>query len=106
MLAFEIENRLNEAKLRVELAMAEKYELQLAKLKRESRFAIDVADELARAREKHRTPIHSAHEGYAVLLEELDEVKAEVFHGDRTKLRAELVQVAAMAQRMAEDLSL
>jgi len=51
--------------------------------------------------------MNSAHEGYAVLLEEVDEVKQEVFHGsDRTKLRDELIQVAAMAQRMAEDLNL
>lgn len=70
-------------------------------------FAIRVRAELLRARMKHPRGMNSAHEGYAVLLEEVDEVKDEVFHGkDKRKLRAELVQVAAMAQRMAEDLGL
>jgi hypothetical protein len=69
-------------------------------------FRIDVQRELIRARGKHG-PMNSAHEGFAILLEEVDEVKAEVFHGkDRAKLRAELIQVAAMAQRMAEDLNI
>lgn len=67
----------------------------------------DVASELFKARSKHPMQMHSAHEGFAILLEEVDEVKQEVFHGhDRAKLRAELVQVAAMAQRMIEDLKL
>lgn len=72
-----------------------------------TRFAADVVAELARARRKHPEPINSTHEGFAVLMEEFEEVKADVFHGaDRAALRAELVQVAAVAQRMAEDLSL
>lgn len=68
-------------------------------------FADLVAKELDRARRKHPQQIHSKHEGFAVLLEEVDEVKAEVFHGkDFRLLLDELVQVGAMAQRMAEDL--
>lgn len=69
-------------------------------------FENRVALELTRARQKHSTPIHSPHEGYAVLLEEVREVEKEVFWGDRKGLRDELVQVAAMAQRMAEDCKL
>lgn len=66
-----------------------------------------VIDELARARGKHPRPCHSRHEGFAVLLEEVEEVKEAVFrnHSDED-LVAELVQVAAMAIRMAEDLGL
>lgn len=70
-------------------------------------FTDEVEYELASARSKHPTPMHSAHEGFAILLEEVDEVKQEVFHGkSRQLLREELIQVAAMAQRMAEDLQL
>lgn len=70
-------------------------------------FDFDVRVELDRARAKHSRPMNSAHEGYAVLLEEVEEVKQEVFHGgDRKAMRDELIQVAAMAQRMAEDLGL
>lgn len=68
---------------------------------------VDVASELRRATDKHG-PILSAHEGYAVILEELDEVKAEVWKRqyDQAALRKELVQVAAMAVRMVLDLGL
>lgn len=69
-----------------------------------------VKGELEAARTKHAKPINSLHEGYAVLLEEVDEVKQEVFWGGKatrtTNTLAELVQVAAMAQRMAEDCNL
>lgn len=62
----------------------------------------DVLDELAWAR-KTFPPFHSAHEGFAVLLEEVDELKAEVWkHPARRSpgaMRREAVQVAAMALR-------
>jgi hypothetical protein len=66
-----------------------------------------VRQELRRARERH-APLHSAHEAYAVILEELDEVKAEVWKRelDRAQLRRELLQLAAMAIRAIEDLEL
>lgn len=65
-----------------------------------------VRNEIESARIKHPTPIHSPHEGYAILLEEVREVEKEVFWGERKGLKAELIQVAAMAQRMAEDCKL
>lgn len=65
-----------------------------------------VAEEVATARSKH-APINSVHEGYAVILEELDEVWEEVKkktkERDLPHLLKELVQVSAMAQRTAED---
>lgn len=68
-----------------------------------------VAVELARAR-SHHAPLNSAHEAYAVILEELDEFKAEVWkktrERDKTAMRAELIQLAAMAIRAVEDLEL
>lgn len=67
-------------------------------------------DELTRARNMYGYNIANAHEGYAVILEEMDELKEEVWkkpaNRDPRKLLNELVQIAAMAQRMAEDLGL
>ena len=67
----------------------------------------DVALELSKARIKH-APMRSAHEAYAVILEELDEVWAEIKANsiDREKLRKELTHVAAMAIRAIDDLKL
>lgn len=72
-------------------------------------FLALVKAELARARHLH-APLHSPHEAYGAILEELDEFWDQVrMHDDRrekeTMLR-ELVQVAAMAMRTAEDLHL
>lgn len=69
-----------------------------------------VAAELGRARAKHPGRINSVHLGYAVLLEELEEfwteVKKQRAERDPRFLLAELTQVAAMAQRVAEDTGL
>lgn len=62
--------------------------------------------EIEAARGSHK-PINSAHEGYAVILEELDEFWEEVrkkrSERSHDRMVAELVQIAAMAQRTAED---
>ena len=67
------------------------------------------AAELIAARAEH-PPVPSLHHYHGVILEELAEFSAEVAHkpGLRCKARilAELVQVAAMAQRCAEDMGL
>jgi hypothetical protein len=74
-----------------------------------SKFNAMVEAEIAFARGKH-APINSAHEGYSVILEELDEfweqVRLKRAARSKGKMLSELVQVAAMAQRTAEDLSL
>jgi len=73
-------------------------------------FAQRVAAELQQARSKHTTNINSLHEGYAVILEEVDElweiVRMKRENRDRAAVIEELVQIAAMAQRTAEDLNL
>jgi hypothetical protein len=69
-------------------------------------FQDQVAIELARARKKFPV-LNSLHEGYAVILEELDEFWDEIKKQDheRNKVRIieELIQVSAMCQRVAED---
>ncbi len=70
---------------------------------------MELRKEYERATENHK-PMNSAHEGYAVILEELDELKAEVFkkQGTRShdKMRHEAIQVAAMAIRFIFDVCL
>lgn len=50
---------------------------------------------------------NSAHEGFAVLLEEVDELKAHVWtkqkHRDLEAMRKEAIQIAAMAVRFATE---
>lgn len=62
--------------------------------------------ELARATSKFG-PFHNVHEGYAVILEELDELWTDIKNnaGATAKARAEACQVAAMAIRYMMDLT-
>jgi hypothetical protein len=71
-----------------------------------SEFPVDVANEVVA--ECHRAmdawpPLNSAHEGYAVMLEEVDElwdhVKTKQRDRDLQAMRKEAIQVAAMALR-------
>lgn len=65
----------------------------------------EVKAELLSATEKFG-PFSSAHEGYAIILEELDElwfdIKAKV--SKKKNMRAEAIQVAAMAVRFVTDI--
>ena len=69
-------------------------------------FTEMVEKELKRARTLHE-PWHSAHEGWAILYEEVDELWDEVRRkagGNRDdRMLHEIVQIGAMAQRFAED---
>lgn len=75
----------------------------------ETRFARKVRLELTRAQCSF-PPMHSLHEGYAVIVEELEEFwhecKKKPAARNPEELLRELVQVAAMCQRTAEDLGL
>jgi len=74
-----------------------------------SPFFAYAQDELRYARTTH-APLNSAHEGYAVILEEVDElwqeIKSKRNERDQTAMLVELAHIAAMAGRIAEDLSL
>jgi len=69
-------------------------------------WEVKVREELAIARDRN-APINSLHEGYAVILEEFDElwehVRKNAKYRHRPAVLAELVQIAAMCQRVAED---
>jgi hypothetical protein len=75
----------------------------------ESTFSDAVQRELLEARAKHAR-LNSAHEGYAVILEELDEFweqcRLRREQRDKREMLRELIQISAMAQRTAEDLEL
>ena len=66
----------------------------------------DVTDELVTAMESYPA-FHSAHEGFGVLKEEVDElwehVKVKQGGRDIAAMRAEAIQIAAMAIRFAAD---
>lgn len=69
-----------------------------------SSVSIEAREECERARKVHPKPFNSAHEGYAVLREEVDELWDEVKKGgteprSRERMRKEALQVAAMALR-------
>lgn len=64
--------------------------------------------EFNRATDTH-APQSSAHEGYAILLEEVDElwdeVKLKSFVRSPERMRTEAIQVAAMAMRFVVDIT-
>lgn len=68
---------------------------------------IDAVNELEWAKKSY-PPMASPHEGYAIIREELDElweeIKKKPSARDAKKMRAEVIQIAAMALRFAEDL--
>ena len=72
-------------------------------------FVQAVIRESERAEAKH-PKFPTLHHSYAVLLEEVDEFKAEVWKQsdarDNAAMRKELIQIAAMCLRTVEDLNL
>ena len=78
-------------------------------LSEEDNVFIDMAEELDHASVAF-TEMNSAHEAYAVILEELDEfwdqVRLKPAMQDKAKMRKELIQVGAMCARAILDLEL
>jgi len=67
-------------------------------------ITMDMLDELAMATKKFG-PFASPHEGYAVILEELDELWDAIKTGGSAEdVRAEAIQVGAMAMRFCLDM--
>jgi len=62
-----------------------------------------VKHEVVKAQKKFPT-FHSAHEGYAILKEEVDEMWTEVKKNNRFQTLNECIQVAAMAVRFLVDI--
>ena len=67
----------------------------------------DILAEVFRAKRKYPRSFNSAHEGYAVVLEEMDELKAHVWakqsERDLVEMRKEAIQAAAMLLRFAAE---
>jgi hypothetical protein len=65
----------------------------------------EVETELLKSYEKHSS-FKGSHEGYAVILEELDELWDEVKKHERNfkLMRKECIQIAAMAIKFARDI--
>jgi hypothetical protein len=72
---------------------------------------LDVLGEIGREVQQAESkwpPMNSAHEAYAVLLEEVDELKGHVWTNQKRRdiasMRDEAIQVAAMAVRFIRDI--
>lgn len=78
-------------------------------MKPDEGFLVDVENEYKRARSRH-APMHSYHEAYAIILEELDEfwehVRKYPKEYNPDEIYNELVQIAAMALSAATELAM
>jgi hypothetical protein len=72
-----------------------------------TQIALEICAEVESAESKWPA-MNSAHEAYAVLLEEVDELKAHVWTNQKRRdiaaMRKEAIQVAAMAVRLIRDI--
>ena len=66
----------------------------------------EIGEQLEKARDKHAPPMHGPHEGYALILEELDDLWELVSaqKHDPIEMKKEALHVAAMAARFVLDL--
>jgi len=71
-------------------------------------FLENVESESSRARSIKKKPINSVHEGYALILEEVDElweqVRMKSDKRDYENMYIELVQIAGLSKRLVEDI--
>ena len=72
-----------------------------------SRVLSDAGAELGKALRKYPTKLHGPHEGYSVILEELDELWEEVKRKPKkrsaARMRKESIQIAVTALRFAME---
>jgi hypothetical protein len=96
-----LEKRVDDLRLELERMRGCGSEMALDKKEQPNPFDA----ELQRAKEKFPA-FNSAHEGLAVIEEELHELRLEVYAGKRrdvAKMKVEAIQVAAMAMRFVDD---
>jgi GTP1/Obg family GTP-binding protein len=70
-----------------------------------NKITAEITEELQKAMKKFPS-IKSVHEGYAVLLEEVDEAWDAIKKNDIVHTRKEMIQVAAMAIRFIHDVTM
>lgn len=75
-----------------------------AKAQRLGQIFETIAQEVVKAQKKF-APFNSPHEGYAIILEELDEMWDALKKNEYTEAELEVRQVAAMAVRYLYDLA-
>lgn len=67
-------------------------------------FCGDIYIEYNDAR-KHHAPMHSFHEGYAIILEEVRELETAIFNDNpHQDVQRELIQLGAMCMAFANEL--
>lgn len=71
-----------------------------------NKICSELLEEVVKARIKHPKPFNSAHEGYAILKEEVEELWEDIKRDDFDHARKELVQVGAMVIRFLLDVDL
>ncbi len=72
------------------------------RLARRASVITQVVEEYDRATTKFG-PFNSAHEGYAIILEEMDELWEGIKRNDGSNMEEEIIQIAAMAIRFYVD---
>jgi hypothetical protein len=80
-----------------------------------AQVANEIKQELENIPEKYYKDFNSTHEGLAVILEEFEELKLEVFFGEKRvsgnqnvhkeRMRREAIQTAAMCVRFIQELT-
>ena len=75
-------------------------------MKKDKKLAKILLKEFRRASKVHPSNFVNMHHGFAVLLEEVDELWGEVKAGNKKLAAEECIQVGAMAIRFLHDLKL
>jgi hypothetical protein len=98
-------NICNECNNKLNLIDSRKILQEGSLINRSSAISVDVIQEIIKATKVHGK-FNGPHEGWAVIMEEVDELWDEVKakHHDKNKMRNECIQIAAMAFRYIMDI--